>query len=54
MIIEAILAINPNAEVSVNGDDINQITWHAALLQAAMRDAIKPSSGGFHFQTPLV
>ena len=27
MIIEAILKINPNAEVSVNGDDINQITW---------------------------
>ena len=28
MIIEAILKINPNAEVSVNSDDINQITWH--------------------------
>ena len=28
MIIEAILAINPNAQVSVSGDDINQITWH--------------------------
>ena len=28
MIIEAILKINPNAEVSVVGDDINQITWH--------------------------
>ena len=27
MIIEAILKINPNAEVSVVGDDINQITW---------------------------
>jgi hypothetical protein len=27
MIIEAILKINPNAKVSVNGDDINQITW---------------------------
>lgn len=26
-IIKAILKINPNAEVSVNGDDINQITW---------------------------
>ena len=24
----AILAINPNAEVSVNAEDINQITWH--------------------------
>jgi len=26
-IIKSILAINPNAEVSVNADDINQITW---------------------------
>jgi len=28
MIIEAILKINPNAQVSVNANDINQITWH--------------------------
>ena len=27
MIIEAILKINPNAKVSVNAEDINQITW---------------------------
>ena len=27
MILEAILKINPNAEVSVSGDDINTITW---------------------------
>ena len=27
MIIEAILKIDPNAQVSVNADDINQITW---------------------------
>ncbi len=26
-IAKAILAINPNAEVSVNANDINQITW---------------------------
>jgi hypothetical protein len=26
-IIKSILAINPNAEVSVNAEDINQITW---------------------------
>jgi len=26
-ITNAILAINPNAEVSVNADDVNQITW---------------------------
>ena len=27
-IISAIKAINPSAEVSVNAEDINQITWH--------------------------
>ena len=27
-IIKAIRAINPNAEVSVNADDLDQITWH--------------------------
>ena len=27
-ITKAILAINPNAQVSVNAEDINQITWH--------------------------
>ena len=27
-IIKAILKINPTAQVSVNDDDINQITWH--------------------------
>jgi hypothetical protein len=27
-IIKSILAINPTAQVSVSGDDINQITWH--------------------------
>jgi len=28
MITKAILKINPNAEVTVNANDINQITWH--------------------------
>ena len=28
MIIEAILKINPNAEVTIKGDDINTIEWH--------------------------
>jgi hypothetical protein len=27
-IIKSILAINPTAQVSVSGEDINQITWH--------------------------
>ena len=28
MIIKAILKINPNAEVTVRGEDINSIEWH--------------------------
>mgnify|MGYP003144458667 CR=1 FL=1 len=28
MILQAILKINPNAEVSVEANDINQITWN--------------------------
>ena len=28
-ICSAILAINPSAEVSVNSEDLDQITWHA-------------------------
>ena len=28
IIIQAILKINPNAEVTVRGDDINAIEWH--------------------------
>ena len=27
MILETILKINPNAKVTVNADDVNQITW---------------------------
>jgi len=27
-VIKAIKAINPNAEVSVGNDDVNDITWH--------------------------
>ena len=27
-IIKAILKINPTAQVSINAEDINQITWH--------------------------
>ena len=26
---EAIIAINPSAQVSVNAEDLDQITWHA-------------------------
>ena len=38
MIIEAILKINPNAEVSVNGEDINQITWHNGTTPISKAD----------------
>ena len=38
MIIEAILKINPNAEVSINGDDINQITWHNGTTPIPVAD----------------
>jgi hypothetical protein len=40
MIIEAILKINPNAEVSVLGDDINtcEITWHNGTTPIPIAD----------------
>lgn len=38
MIIEAILKINPNAEVSINNDDINQITWHEGTTPIPIAD----------------
>jgi hypothetical protein len=38
MIIEAIFKINPNAEVSVNADDINQITWHNGTTPISKAD----------------
>ena len=38
MIIEAILKINPNAEVSVDGEDINKITWHNGTTPISKAD----------------
>ena len=38
MIIEAILKINPNAEVSVDGEDINKITWHDGTTPIPVAD----------------
>jgi len=40
MIIEAILKINPNAEVSVRGTDINtcEITWHNGTTPISKAD----------------
>jgi|TARA_X000001036_G_scaffold382769_1_gene375703 hypothetical protein len=37
-IIKAIQKINPNAEVSVNDDDINQITWHNGTTPIPVAD----------------
>jgi hypothetical protein len=40
MIIEAILKINPNAEVSVSGENINtcEITWHNGTTPISKAD----------------
>ena len=38
MIIEAILKINPNAEVTVNEDNINEITWHNGTTPISKAD----------------
>jgi hypothetical protein len=38
MIEKAILKINPNAEFSVNSDDINQITWHNGTTPISKTD----------------
>ena len=37
-IIQAIKKINPNAEVTVNGNDINQITWHNGTTPISKAD----------------
>jgi hypothetical protein len=38
MIIEAILKINPNAEVSVGGDSLEDITWHNGTTPISKAD----------------
>jgi len=38
MIIEAILKINPNAEVSVSGNDINTVQWHNGTTPISKAD----------------
>ena len=37
-IIEAILKINPNAEVTVNDEDINSITWENSTTPISISD----------------
>ena len=38
MIIEAIQKINPNAEVTVRGEDINTIEWHNGTTPISKAD----------------
>ena len=38
MIIDAILKINPNAEVSVSGNDINTVQWHNGTTPISKAD----------------
>ena len=38
MILEAILKINPNAEVTVNGNDYEQITWLNGTAEISKAD----------------
>jgi propanediol dehydratase large subunit len=38
MIIDAILKINPNAEVSVSGNDINTVQWHNGTTPIPVAD----------------
>ena len=40
-IISAILAINPDAEVSVNAEDFEQITWHSGTAVISKSDIEK-------------
>jgi hypothetical protein len=37
-VITAIKSINPNAEVSVGGNDVNDITWHNGTTPIAKAD----------------
>ena len=37
-IISAILAINPSAQVSVNAEDLDQITWHGGTAVISKSD----------------
>ena len=40
MIIKAILKINPNASVTVDANDINEITWHNGTTPISKQDIL--------------
>jgi len=52
MIIDAILKINPTAEVSVDGNDINQITWLNGTTPIAVAD-IQAQISSVEFDTAM-
>ena len=37
-VLEAIQKLNPNAEVSINNNDVNEITWHNGTTPIAKAD----------------
>ena len=37
-VVKAILSINPNAEVSVSGNDINTVQWHNGTPEISKAD----------------
>tara|TARA_R100000322_G_C5388558_1_gene178035 strand:- start:13 stop:315 length:303 start_codon:yes stop_codon:yes gene_type:complete len=39
-IINAIISINPNAKISVSGNDVKQITWHDGTTPIAEEDIL--------------
>ena len=39
-IINAIICINPNAKISVSGNDVKQITWHDGTTPIAEADIL--------------
>ena len=45
-IAKSILALDPNAQVSVNTEDINQITWHDGNPNGITAEQIKAKQEG--------
>ena len=45
-IIKSILKINPNAQVSVSGNDVKQIDWHDGTTPIAEKDILYGATRG--------
>ena len=53
-IIQSILAINPDAQVSVNAEDVNQITWLNNTPVISNEDILaKAGQGAFEIRTSI-